>query len=436
MKSAQRYFGQFLLTSWLLPLIFIGLPAEASFFQDDGSFLTYDFSEQSSSANETWGADNANDIETWGYIAVSETSTTTLTLNPVVAEIALTQSVTITLDINQAINLYDLEITCGTDPSILQWTNATISEPFASLIVEKDQLDAANGIWESQVRYADTSASFSGDATVATLNFTAISTGTTDINCVPVATDVVSTSLSIISTTQTINVIANEVEPTAEPTTELTAEPTSEPMPEPEPTSEPTPEPTSEPEVTAEPTSEPTAEPTTEPEITPEPTAEPTATPEPVEVNAVSGQIVYHGRKLHNDINVFISDEVDYTAVTDEAGNFNLAQIVTGEYEVTVDTNLYLPSCSTIKVGPGNSNTFGPIKLAGGDTDDDDAIQINDATLVASNLGLSATTSPPMDPRADINADGRVNVLDLTILAGNFGRQGCQAWENNVLVEG
>jgi hypothetical protein len=33
-----------------------------------------------------------------------------------------------------------------------------------------------------------------------------------------------------------------------------------------------------------------------------------------------------------------------------------------------------------------------------------------------------------MNPQADINADGQINVQDLSILGGNFGKSGCQNW--------
>jgi hypothetical protein len=70
--------------------------------------------------------------------------------------------------------------------------------------------------------------------------------------------------------------------------------------------------------------------------------------------------------------------------------------------------------------------------LFGGDTNDDGEIRIDDATLIGSNFGLSISTTPKMNPHADINADGQVNVQDLSILGGNLGRAGCQEWTQDL----
>jgi hypothetical protein len=52
---------------------------------------------------------------------------------------------------------------------------------------------------------------------------------------------------------------------------------------------------------------------------------------------------------------------------------------------------------------------------------DDDTINIGDATLLGANLDSVA-------PEADINADGTVNVQDWSILQGNYEKDGCQEW--------
>ena len=98
-----------------------------------------------------------------------------------------------------------------------------------------------------------------------------------------------------------------------------------------------------------------------------------------------------------------------------------------GVYTLQADTRLYLPSCTSVTIGPDTSS-LNLVVLAGGDTDDDDQIKINDATLIGSNFGLGTVTNPPQNDTADINGDGRINVLDLTILASNFGKAGCQPW--------
>ena len=51
------------------------------------------------------------------------------------------------------------------------------------------------------------------------------------------------------------------------------------------------------------------------------------------------------------------------------------------------------------------------------DVNADGVVNILDLTFVASRLGGA-------DPKADVNADGSVNILDLTLIAQNFGNDG------------
>jgi len=37
-------------------------------------------------------------------------------------------------------------------------------------------------------------------------------------------------------------------------------------------------------------------------------------------------------------------------------------------------------------------------------------------------------SAPPSDPRADINGDGRVNILDALLIGVNLGREAPTAW--------
>jgi hypothetical protein len=57
-----------------------------------------------------------------------------------------------------------------------------------------------------------------------------------------------------------------------------------------------------------------------------------------------------------------------------------------------------------------------PVMLWGGDVvGDDNEITINDATFIANSYGFS-------NPDCDINQDGIVDIMDLAILGGNYGK--------------
>ncbi len=142
----------------------------------------------------------------------------------------------------------------------------------------------------------------------------------------------------------------------------------------------------------------------------------------------ISGSTVYQGRQTHTGIAIEATGPLNKQMETDATGQFTLDDLSQGEYVVQADAPLHLPNCATVTLAGGETTALQPRSLAGGDTDDSNAIKINDATLVGSNFGLSATSSPAMNPNADINADGQVNVQDLSILGGNFGKEGCQTW--------
>jgi len=140
----------------------------------------------------------------------------------------------------------------------------------------------------------------------------------------------------------------------------------------------------------------------------------------------LEGQISYQGRLAHSGIVVTVSsDQVNEVGQTDEAGRFEVSDLPNNSYSVRADGALHLARCTEANVVDGQVTSLLPITLVGGDTDDDEEIRINDATLIGSNIGLSGAA---MDPRADINADGQVNIQDLSILGGNFGKSGCQEW--------
>ena len=60
-------------------------------------------------------------------------------------------------------------------------------------------------------------------------------------------------------------------------------------------------------------------------------------------------------------------------------------------------------------------------RLKASDVNADGVVNILDLTLVAANLG----TTPTVDqtPNSDVNSDGAVNILDLTLVASHFGKR-------------
>ncbi len=59
--------------------------------------------------------------------------------------------------------------------------------------------------------------------------------------------------------------------------------------------------------------------------------------------------------------------------------------------------------------------------LQGSDVNVDGTVNILDLTLVAANFGATPTVNQKLNP--DVNGDGTVNILDLTLVASHFGKR-------------
>jgi N-acetylneuraminic acid mutarotase len=136
----------------------------------------------------------------------------------------------------------------------------------------------------------------------------------------------------------------------------------------------------------------------------------------------LKGTVQYQGRLDATGIMVTAAGVVNLSGLTNSVGAFSLNQLKAGTYQVRADAPKYLPLCAAnIVVNSGQNVTLAATMLLGGDLNDDDAINIGDASRIGSAFGTS-------DPAADINGDGIVNVQDLAILAGNYDVTGCQSW--------
>ncbi len=281
---------------------------------------------------------------------------TILTMQPNVSEMYIGSTVQVNVMIENAEDLYGLEVSCSVDPTVLSWQSAEFSGFFYEALVGTNQFDQTTGQWTGIISQKNPAPSLNGNGLFAQLTFEAVGVGTTSVLCEPLAAnrdgfevqmDVSGTPMSVLETPIT---------------------------------------------------------------------------------GFISGGVAHQGRFDHSGIIVNSTGPVSSSFSTGVNGLFELAELEDGEYQITVDANGYLPTCTTVTVANGDLTLLDTTLLFGGDLDDDNEIRINDATLIGSNLGLSASSTPAMDPRADINADGQVNVQDLSILGGNFGQIGCQEW--------
>jgi hypothetical protein len=162
-----------------------------------------------------------------------------------------------------------------------------------------------------------------------------------------------------------------------------------------------------------------------EPTPTPTPTAtpEPTATPTPGDVT-VSGQVTSQGRRTGDWGGATVSIEgTDHAATTDPDGLFELESVAAGVYSIRADAPGHLPATCPDAILSAPTTALNLVQLLSGDITGDGLVDIEDATAIGVVFGQIGPDLP-----ADLNADEQVNVMDLILLAVNFG-EGPQTWD-------
>ena len=146
-------------------------------------------------------------------------------------------------------------------------------------------------------------------------------------------------------------------------------------------------------------------------------------------VGCIIGSVQLQGRYDHSGATVTAEKDgvVVASATTDASGNFRLENLAPDTYEVYARMYGYLDSLkgSGVQVVAGECTDIGATKLLGGDVapqpEPNNVVDINDIAYIAFRF-LGA------DMSADVNGDGVVNILDLTMAAANFGRFGPTLW--------
>jgi hypothetical protein len=106
-------------------------------------------------------------------------------------------------------------------------------------------------------------------------------------------------------------------------------------------------------------------------------------------------------------------DGQQHIATTDTSGNFTLAGLTPGTYDIRVKNSHTLANRRTVSLAPGaNAESFGTLKE--GDANDDNCVTLTDFSILATAF------FPAYDLRADFNQDGYVSVVDFSMLRENF----------------
>ncbi len=110
------------------------------------------------------------------------------------------------------------------------------------------------------------------------------------------------------------------------------------------------------------------------------------------------------------------------TSTAPISDNVFMTGVVENTYDVTIDQDRYLDvtTASGITVDVNADLTLTPLELFGGDVEDDEIIDVSDASLIGANYyGTGA---------ADANFDGIVNIFDLALVGGNYGLESATAY--------
>ena len=111
-----------------------------------------------------------------------------------------------------------------------------------------------------------------------------------------------------------------------------------------------------------------------------------------------------------------------FTPTTDQSGNFSLTGLTPGSYDVAVKQAHALQVVEAVTLGAGgNAVNFGT--LLEGDSNNDNAVQLLDFSILAGSFGKSEGQAG-YDARADFTEDGAVDINDFSLLATNFGLEG------------
>ncbi len=133
----------------------------------------------------------------------------------------------------------------------------------------------------------------------------------------------------------------------------------------------------------------------------------------------VRGQVTLEGRSAGNfDGGQVTIDGTQLSGTTNGEGNFEITGVTPGTYTFRADAVGYLPAVCTGAPVVAPLTELAPVKLLAGDVDGNGVIDITDAVAIGTAFGNAAS-----NPAADLNDDGAVNVLDLILLAVNFGAE-------------
>jgi hypothetical protein len=166
----------------------------------------------------------------------------------------------------------------------------------------------------------------------------------------------------------------------------------------------------------------PTATPGT-PTTTPgTPTVTPTGGPIVV---IIVGQAILPGQANNNWSGATVTvDDTGQSTETDASGHFTIPDVPAGAHNsISIDAPGYLSAACNAPDLTSAETALTTVTLLSGDVNNDDLIDVGDATAVGTSFG--ATGSGLI---ADLNGDAGVDIFDIILVSINYGEKGPQDW--------
>jgi hypothetical protein len=165
-----------------------------------------------------------------------------------------------------------------------------------------------------------------------------------------------------------------------------------------------------------------------------QPTANPDVAPAAVQSGntantsaEITGVIGYALKKDSGGITLLLTlpDGTAAGAMTSADGKFTFANLQPGTYRLDARAPGFLPAQIQFTLQAGQKLVLPPALLRGGDSDRDGKITIVDVTLIAANFNRPAS----LVPQADLNGDGVIDVRDMALIGSQYGLSGPIGWK-------
>jgi hypothetical protein len=121
------------------------------------------------------------------------------------------------------------------------------------------------------------------------------------------------------------------------------------------------------------------------------------------------------------------SGKMTQITISDANSRIVVNGLVAGNYLLRIKHPQYLAfSMPVMLVSGANELTIGPLKA--GDANNDNQVTLADVSFIAMFFNRRAGTAG-YDPRADLNGDTRISLLDFSLLTSNYGQTGAPELE-------